>query len=226
MNQLFLVRHGENKANITKEFSYKLVDYPLNKKGRLQAQQTADSLRGKDIRAIYTSPLKRAYQTVEIIGQALDLKPIVSEAFRGFNVGDLEGRPPTKENWMILGNVIRAWLEGKKDISFPNGENYHQLWSRYKQGIIDAVQAYPDQNLVIVGHSGTSIVTLLDLCPNVRVEDIMQSEYPNAAITKINLTLKDGQPVGELVDWANTDHLSGEAAHLVAGAPPKEDFES
>lgn len=42
MNIIYLVRHGENKANLTKEFSYKKVDYPLTPKGVIQAQQTYD----------------------------------------------------------------------------------------------------------------------------------------------------------------------------------------
>jgi broad specificity phosphatase PhoE len=38
MTRVYLVRHGENKANITKEFSSRKVDYPLTPKGRLQAE--------------------------------------------------------------------------------------------------------------------------------------------------------------------------------------------
>ena len=36
MNTLYLIRHGENLANITKEFSHRLVDYSLTPKGRKQ----------------------------------------------------------------------------------------------------------------------------------------------------------------------------------------------
>ncbi len=50
MIRLFLVRHGENPANLTKEFSYRKVDYPLTKKGQLQARQTGLSsvLKGRE----------------------------------------------------------------------------------------------------------------------------------------------------------------------------------
>ena len=34
MTKLYLVRHGENLANITKEFSYRAVDYPADAQGR------------------------------------------------------------------------------------------------------------------------------------------------------------------------------------------------
>ena len=60
MNTLYLVRHGENRANLTKQFSYKTVDYPLTPKGVLQAQQTAEFFQDKQIDEIYASPLKRA----------------------------------------------------------------------------------------------------------------------------------------------------------------------
>ncbi len=56
MNRLYLVRHGENRANITKEFSCRHVDYPLTPKGVLQAQQTAKHLAGEAADLIPGSP--------------------------------------------------------------------------------------------------------------------------------------------------------------------------
>ena len=59
-NTIYLVRHGENLANITKEFSHRLVDYSLTPKGIIQAEQTAAYFRDFHIDEIYSSPLKRA----------------------------------------------------------------------------------------------------------------------------------------------------------------------
>src|SRR5215472_16479183 len=99
-NILYLVRHGENPANLTKEFSYKLVDYSLTPKGVLQAEQTAAFfLRSIPLTAAYASPLKRAYETGEIIAQAQNLPVTALEEFREINVGEMEQRPPTEENW-------------------------------------------------------------------------------------------------------------------------------
>ncbi len=82
MNTIYLIRHGENKANLTREFSCKKVDYPLTPKGIIQAQQTAEYFRDKHIDEIYASPLKRARETAEIIAEALGLKVVVMEQFR------------------------------------------------------------------------------------------------------------------------------------------------
>lgn len=224
MNKLFLLRHGENHANLTKELSCKHIDYPLNEKGRLQARQTGKFLRERDIRAIYTSPLKRAAETAEIVGNILGLIPILSEAFREINVGDLERRSPSQEAWSNYFSVIDAWTTGYTETAFPNGEDYHQLWDRYQGGILEVCQSYPHQNILIVGHGGIFTMTLPLLCPEINLEDLMNTENHNTAITEVDVVLEDGVPKGKLIDWANTSHLSGKAAELVPGLPKKDDF--
>ncbi|MCB0198167.1 MAG: histidine phosphatase family protein, partial [Anaerolineae bacterium] len=66
-HNFYLVRHGENPANITKEFSYRDVDYSLTPKGVLQAQQTAAHFRNVPVDAVVASPLKRTRETAAII---------------------------------------------------------------------------------------------------------------------------------------------------------------
>src|SRR6478672_925857 len=96
---VYIVRHGENPANINREFSYRLVDYSLTPKGVRQAEDTARFFRDKQIDAIYSSPLKRAVETAEIIAAPLGLPVALIEEFREINVGTLEEQPPTDENW-------------------------------------------------------------------------------------------------------------------------------
>ena len=122
MNTIYLVRHGENKANLTKEFSYRLVDYPLTDKGVLQAQQTAEYFQDKAIHEVYASPLKRAVQTAEIIGAALKVEPKVIEPFREINVGALERIPPSAQTWRIHNGIIQNWRQGNYELAFPGGK--------------------------------------------------------------------------------------------------------
>ena len=112
MNRVYLVRHGENRANLTKEFSYLKVDYPLTPKGRLQSVQTAQVFAQKPIDAIYSSPLKRAFETAEIIAARLGLGVVPMENFREVNVGHLEGSSPTAEVWAQHNRVIKDWYNG------------------------------------------------------------------------------------------------------------------
>jgi broad specificity phosphatase PhoE len=133
---LYVVRHGENPANINREFSYKLIDYSLTPKGVRQAEETAVFFRDKDIHEVYSSPLKRALETAEIIAAPLGLPVVIREEFRENNVGDLEKEPPTDENWALHDRIIADWYAGRHDSTFPGGEDFHTLVGRVRAGII------------------------------------------------------------------------------------------
>ena len=138
MIRIYLVRHGENVANITKEFSHRLVDYDLTDKGRLQASQTAEYFRtlaeSVHIDRICSSPLKRAMQTADAISAAVGVPYTVVEDFREINVGDLEKHPPTDESWDTYFRVSDAWYNRRMEVPFPGGEDYDSLYGRFIRG--------------------------------------------------------------------------------------------
>jgi len=224
MNRLYLVRHGENRANITKEFSCKKIDYPLTPKGVLQARQTAEYFQDKDIHEIHSSPLKRAVQTAEIIAAPLGLEVSVTENFREMNVGELELRPPSAENWMLHNRITADWLRGKSEARFPGGEDYETLWQRMRCGIGRIVAGKTGRNVIVVAHGGLFFCTLKDLCRDVDVAWLREQENHNCSITEVAIDVSDGRLDGKLITWASCAHLSGAAAELVPGVPRAHDF--
>jgi broad specificity phosphatase PhoE len=218
-NRLYLVRHGENPANLTKEFSYKLVDYPLTPKGVLQAQQTADYFFNKNIHKIYTSPLQRAAQTAAIIAARLNLKVTTLENFREINVGRLEGQPPTAEAWAFHNQIWADWLNGKPETTFPGGENYVLLWRRLHAGLEQIARRNHNQNVIIVGHGGIFTCVLKELYLSADITGLLSQNYHNCAISELMLSFEQGQLKGQLVTWAAYTHLHGPAANLVSGIP-------
>ncbi len=223
MNRLYLVRHGENPANITKEFSSRYVDYSLTPKGILQAQQTAEYFVDKRIDAVYASPLKRARETAEIIGARLGLPVAVMDNFREVDVGELESRPPTRENWAAHNAIVECWMRGQPEAEFPGGDHYVRLWSRMRAGVERIAAGGDGRNLVVVAHGGIFTFTLKDLCHNVDVDWLFGQQNHNCSITEILVDHRDGRLEGELVDWASCAHLHGAAALLVPGIPEFED---
>ena len=217
MNTLYLIRHGENPANITKEFSHRLVDYSLTPKGVLQAQQTGVYFKSRQIDAIYCSPLKRAIETAEIIGQAIGVQPVIIEEFREVNVGALEALGGSPENWATHDSIIRAWFEGQPDRMFPEGENYHMLLERMRAGVQRILHEQEGKKSIIVGHGGIFTFTLKDICREVDLAMLIASYGHNCSITEIEMHTVDGQIDGVLKRWAAYDHLSGEAAVFVTG---------
>ncbi|MFN2221778.1 MAG: histidine phosphatase family protein [Chloroflexota bacterium] len=221
-NRLYLLRHGENPANITKVFSNHLVDQPLTEKGVLQAEQTADYFAGQGLDAIYSSPLKRAAQTAGIIASRLGLKATILEAFREINVGLLEGRPATPADWAFHTQMMHAWFDGQHEAAFPEGENYHDLWARMNDGLLAATEGRSGQKILVVGHGGIMSITLKDLCPDLDVDWLRTTLWDNCAFTEVDLSRQDGRLRGRLLSWNQHHHLHGAAADLVPGVPQDE----
>lgn len=219
MNHLYWVRHGENRANLTKEFSHRKVDYSLTPKGVLQAQQTARAFAGQPIYALYTSPLKRAVETAAILGEHLGLVPIVMEEFRELNVGDLEGQPVSAALWAQHDRIFHAWVGGDYTCAFPGGEDYPTLLRRMTTGLESIFAGLEGKNVIIVGHGGGFVLTLRELCPGIDFDALVKQENPNCAITEIEISAHHGKLRGCLARWASVSHLSGMAARLVPGIP-------
>ena len=75
MNYLFVVRHGETKAN-ENDLDAGSLDFPLTSKGKKEAAFIAKSLSPVGIAGVYCSPVRRAVQTAEILGRPHRLEPI------------------------------------------------------------------------------------------------------------------------------------------------------
>jgi 2,3-bisphosphoglycerate-dependent phosphoglycerate mutase len=217
MNRIFLVRHGENYANITMEFSYRKVDYSLTRKGVQQAQQTAEFFRDKQINAIYASPLKRAVETAEIIGQTLELPVTIVESFREINVGALEGQKPTAALWAQHNAILHAWMQANHDVCFPDGENYPTLLGRMQAGLEEILPGKTGQNIVIVGHGGMFTLTLHDVCGGFE-PTILSGGMVNCAVTELLAHWKNERVEAQLVSFARYDHLHGDAANFSPGS--------
>ncbi len=225
---LYVVRHGENPANLTREFSYKLIDYSLTEKGILQSEQTAIRLRDLGIHAVYSSPLKRALETALIIAAPLGLPVATLEAFRENNVGDLEGQPPSDENWALHDRIIADWYAGRHDVAFPGGEDFRTQLARVKHGLTailatdtdtdpgtanatdaaNVTDAAGERRIVLVAHGGIISGMARGLATGPDLGPTGAKGCPNCSVTEFSARLIDGELELHLREWAASDHLS------------------
>ena len=77
---LYFVRHGQTDDNF-KSIVQGRIDNPLNDTGRAQAKETGLKLKALNIPfdKLYTSPLKRAKESAEIINEVLNIKDMCEE---------------------------------------------------------------------------------------------------------------------------------------------------
>lgn len=88
---IHIMRHGETDWNLQRRWQGSL-DIPLNQTGRRQAEEVAREFTDISLAAIYTSHLKRAIETGEIIGKSKKITPNTYFDFREQSFGSLEGR--------------------------------------------------------------------------------------------------------------------------------------
>ena len=90
MSRLLLVRHGITEANSSRRFAG-YSDVELSAEGYRQVERLRDRLLDKKIDAVYSSDLKRAMATAEIISSEHNLDIVTCPELREMNYGDAEG---------------------------------------------------------------------------------------------------------------------------------------
>jgi broad specificity phosphatase PhoE len=204
--RLYFIRHGENLANIELIMSYKVVDYPLTDQGRQQAAYLAQWLTDHNIKSVYSSPLKRAYETAAILANYLAISEVrVLEDLRELNVGVLDGKKDP-ESWLIHDSIIRRWFEGEAALSFEGGENLLMLQERIagvvRQIITENSELGPDDGVAIVAHGGSIVFGLPPLCP-----DLTPATYRVGMKNTATTIVETNSNILTCLEWGSVRHL-------------------
>jgi broad specificity phosphatase PhoE len=85
VTEIWLVRH----ADVYDELE-DASDPPLSRLGQQQADRLAQRLRSLEIRAVYSSPYRRALQTAQAITDQVAIDPRLAEARAGYTDGRVE----------------------------------------------------------------------------------------------------------------------------------------
>lgn len=147
MVNLYLIRHGRQNTKLCN------LDVELSTEGIYQAELLRDRLKNYGIEAIYSSNLKRARQTAEIINQKLLLPIGIREGIREISFGALEGNSD-EYNDAHFSDFKKEQQKLLEDIPFPGGENGTSVYERAMPVIEELVQT-GFNHIVIVTHGGT-----------------------------------------------------------------------
>jgi 2,3-bisphosphoglycerate-dependent phosphoglycerate mutase len=187
-------RHGENRANLTRELSHRVVDYPLTERGVEQARELAGRI--GSVRQIYSSPLRRAVQTAEVVGAVIGRTVEIVEELRELNVGALDGRRDPAA-WQAYHAVLSAWRGGDHDVGFPDGENHHMLVERLR-GAFARIAAGTDGPVLVVGHGAGIRAAVSALSPGTLEPG---HDLANSATAQFAVTANESATRIRLVTW-------------------------
>jgi broad specificity phosphatase PhoE len=150
LTEVLLARHGETDWNRESRFQGH-ADPPLNDLGRQQAAELADALANEELAAVYSSPLRRALETAEIVAARHELRAIPLEGLREVDVGSWQGLtrdeveqrfPEQFERWLDYG---QGW---------DDGESYEQMGLRVITALQELAARHDGGQIVALTHGG------------------------------------------------------------------------
>ena len=152
MTRLLLVRHGRSEMNAQHRIQGWL-DSPLDALGRSQAEAVAQRLRLEAPEALYTSTLRRARETAEIIAAALDDVPLVDDdRLRERNVGHIAGMTGEEVEVEFPG-LLKRWRQSRM-VTPPGGEEPRDFWERVMAAFENIAARHPEGTVAVVTHGG------------------------------------------------------------------------
>ncbi|NJK78692.1 MAG: histidine phosphatase family protein [Chloroflexaceae bacterium] len=150
--RLLLVRHGQSIANAERRVQGWAND-PLSELGQQQAQRLAEWMQQHYTHAdvLYASPLRRAYQTAELVGMALGLSVQTRDGLKEVHVGDLEDSDDHQFNQAM------ATLT---DLDVVGGESLPTFTERVVGTLHGLLAVNDGRTIVVAAHLGVIAVAL------------------------------------------------------------------
>ena len=196
--RVFIVRHGQTEYNISHRWQGQL-DIPLNEHGQLQAQRIADYLRDTHFDAIYSSDMRRAYDTTTAITDGRQLTVVSDARLREFNLGILQGMTRA-EMRAAHQDILNAW-DASDDYVIPQGESRSMTRERAQAFWRETIAPSPHRQLLIVTHGGTKRL-LIDAVTDAECERI---KFYN---TSLSILEQDDDHTWKVIALNTTPHLA------------------
>jgi len=147
--KIYILRHGETVGNVARIMDGS-SDVQLTDLGREQARRAGEALRESPFTHFYSSPLSRAYQTMEIaMGRPISYT--------------IEDRLVERDCGALLGLPYEAvdrpsyWHVDRNESVYPNSESIASVMSRVHAFLDELKATLPyDAVVLLAAHSGIS----------------------------------------------------------------------
>lgn len=204
--RLCIIRHGETDWNAEKRIQGHL-DIPLNHAGLRQAHAIADSLAESPFRVIYSSDLRRAWQTAKIAAARLEVPVRPHDGLRERHSGVLEGRT-VEELAKEHPEAHARFLDRNPDYGFGEGESMRVFSARVVAAMEALVSSHAGETVLLVTHGGVLDV-VFRIATGRSLDAPRDYPMPNAGINWFEHS-HASEPRFRLVAWAEQYHLDPE----------------
>lgn len=200
MSRLLLVRHGITEFNSTRRFAG-YSDIEMSADGYRQVERLRGYLANEKIDAIYSSDLKRALVTAEVISSGCGIDIVACPELREMNYGQAEGLT-FDEISRRYPEVAELVVSSSLHLEFPGGESFYGFIERTSKFLDRLNNHTPSETILIVSHSGPLKVLVCSLL------GIDQDHWWQIRIDNASLSIVDINPRGTILTRLNdTSHL-------------------
>ena len=193
MASIIFLRHGQAKNNTERVLAGRTPGVPLTDDGIDQAKKAAEFVEKMNVAKIYTSPIERAQQTAEIVGDHNAIDVIQDERLIELDMGKFTGLK-YDEIFSKHGNVFLKFYSGDLELAHNGVETFSEVKKRVLDVIEHVTGQHKDENVLLVTHMDP-IKAVLSSVMDLKPQSLFELIVANASLTvfneyKGNLSLK------------------------------------
>lgn len=199
---ILAIRHGETNWNRESRIQGH-TDIPLSNLGLAQAQRLGQALADEAIDAVYSSDLRRAWQTAEAVAapRGLSLRAETGLRERGF--GSFEGLT-WSEIEIQYPEQSQRWRRREPDFAAEGGERLQDFYQRAVSTVERLARAHAGQRIAVVAHGGV-MDCLYRAGQRLELQAPRSWTLGNATVNRLIYTGEGLRVVG----WNDDLHLEG-----------------
>lgn len=180
MASVYLARHGQTAYNLERRFQGRLP-VPLDDTGRAQAVELAERASGYGFAALWCSPLLRARETADIVGERIGLEPREEPRLVETDAGDWTDRLFV-EVQAEDPEGFAGFIGGEPNFAFPGGESFAEQGVRVAAALAD-IERDSDLPALAVCHG---VVIRIALYQRAGHMVALAERVPNAALVPLD----------------------------------------
>jgi len=189
MKEIYIIRHGETELNRQGIVQGRGINSDLNDLGRAQAEAFYQKYKEIPFDKIYTSDLKRTWQTVQ---KFIDAK-LPWEKLSGLDElawGVWEGKPNTEDAREAFREMLQSWENGDYTAHFEGGESVQDVYERLKQPM-EVLMTRPEEKTVLLCMHGRAMRVFLCLLLDKPLS--LMTEFPHQNTVLYKMGFEDGK---------------------------------
>lgn len=178
-SEIYVIRHGLTESNKRKVYAG-WKEEGLCSEGMRRISDMSQRLKEFQIKKIYSSPIRRAVQTAEIIDSTLKVGVVIENHLKEMRMHSWEGLSEN-EVAAVYPEEWRVWNTKPSELKMENRETLRDLLLRALVGIKRISGLSTGSNVLAVTH--IAIIRMLIIYYNeLPMDDYKKIEIPNGAV--------------------------------------------